>query len=78
MSASKLTKLYYLPPMPSLSDLVKLYKLRAIRQLSQNFLLDKNVNDKIVRQAEIKNGGLYFQFEELSTTQKESLFLIIS
>ena len=58
MSRSRLIKAYHLPPMPSLSDLVKLYKLRAIRQLSQNFLLDKNINDKIVRNAEINNGGL--------------------
>lgn len=49
MSSTKLVKTFRLLPMPSLSDLVKLHKLRAIRQLSQNFLLDKNVNDKIIR-----------------------------
>lgn len=57
MSKSQLIKTFHLPSMPSLSDLVKLYKLRAIRQLSQNFLLDKNVNDKIIRQAGIKPDG---------------------
>lgn len=40
---------FRIPPMPTLSQLVKLYKLRAIRQLSQNFLLDKNSNSKIVK-----------------------------
>ena len=50
--ASKLVqnvKKFRIPPMPTLSQLVKLYKLRAIRQLSQNFLLDKNSNSKIVK-----------------------------
>ena len=54
MSAGKIAKTFRLPPMPSLSDLVKLYKLKAIRQLSQNFLLDKNVNDKIIRSSGVK------------------------
>lgn len=54
MSASRLVKKFQLPPMPSLSDLVKLHKLRAIRQLSQNYLLDKNINDKIIRHAGVK------------------------
>ena len=38
---------FRIPPMPTLSQLVKLYKLRAIRQLSQNFLLDQNSNSNI-------------------------------
>jgi dimethyladenosine transferase 1, mitochondrial len=46
-----------LPPMPSLSDLVKLHKLRAIRQLSQNYLLDMNINTKIVKAADILEDG---------------------
>lgn len=40
-----------LPPLPSVRDLVKLYKLRAIKQLSQNFLMDERLTDKIVRAA---------------------------
>ncbi|KAL1512705.1 hypothetical protein ABEB36_002251 [Hypothenemus hampei] len=40
-----------LPPLPSVRDLVKLYKLRAIKQLSQNFLMDERITDKIVRSA---------------------------
>lgn len=38
-----------LPPLPSTSDLVRLYKLRAIKQLSQNFLMDAKLTSKIVR-----------------------------
>lgn len=38
----------FLPPLPTVRDLVKLYRLRAIRQLSQNFLMDENLTNKIV------------------------------
>lgn len=40
-----------LPPLPSIRDLVKLYKLRAMKQLSQNFLMDERLTDKIVKAA---------------------------
>jgi len=40
-----------LPPLPSLRDLLKLYKLNAIKQLSQNFLLDDKLIGKIVKSA---------------------------
>lgn len=57
MASSKFAKRFHLPPMPTLSEIVKLYKLRAIRQLSQNFLLDKNMNDKIIRKSGVREGG---------------------
>ncbi|KAG7167985.1 dimethyladenosine transferase 1, mitochondrial-like isoform X1 [Homarus americanus] len=40
-----------LPPLPSTSDLVKLYNLRAVKQLSQNFLMDHKLSSKIVRKS---------------------------
>jgi dimethyladenosine transferase 1, mitochondrial len=51
MAASTIRVVYKIPPMPTISDLVKLYKLRAVRSLSQNFLLDKNINNKIIKSA---------------------------
>ncbi|XP_055905992.1 dimethyladenosine transferase 1, mitochondrial [Eupeodes corollae] len=40
-----------LPPLPTIRDLVKLYKLQAIKQMSQNFLMDERLTDKIVKSA---------------------------
>ncbi|XP_012284906.1 dimethyladenosine transferase 1, mitochondrial [Orussus abietinus] len=40
-----------IPPLPSVRDLVKLYRIRAIKQLSQNFLMDNRLCDKIVKVA---------------------------
>jgi len=40
-----------LPPLPSIRDLIKLYKLRAMRELSQNFLMDPRLTSRIVRSA---------------------------
>lgn len=40
-----------LPPFPTIRELVKLYKLQAIKQLSQNFIMDERLTDKIVSSA---------------------------
>ena len=37
-----------LPPMPKISDLIRMYGLRAKKQLSQNFILDLNVTGLLV------------------------------
>lgn len=50
-----------LPPLPTVRDLVKLYKLRAIKQLSQNFLLDERLTDKIVKSAGKISGDIVLE-----------------
>lgn len=40
-----------LPPLPTVRDLVKLYRLNAVKQLSQNFLMDERMIAKIVKNA---------------------------
>jgi hypothetical protein len=37
-----------LPPLPTPKDLLKIYRVRARKQLSQNFLLHKHINERIV------------------------------
>ncbi|MCL4133479.1 UNVERIFIED_CONTAM: hypothetical protein GTU68_000278 [Idotea baltica] len=40
-----------LPPLPSIGDLLKIYKLKATKNLSQNFLLDCKLQSKLVKMA---------------------------
>lgn len=40
-----------LPPMPTIRDIIKIFKLSAIKQLSQNFIMDEQLTARIVKAA---------------------------
>ncbi|XP_035725975.1 mitochondrial dimethyladenosine transferase 1-like [Vespa mandarinia] len=46
-----------LPPFPTIKDIIKLYKLSALKHLSQNFLLDERLIDNIIKKAGNLNGS---------------------
>ena len=40
-----------LPPLPTIRDILRMYNIKAMKKLSQNFILDPRILDKIARVA---------------------------
>jgi len=48
-----------IPALPTLRDIIRIFKLKAKKDLSQNFLMDLNITDKIIHRTESKGGSFY-------------------
>ncbi|XP_031841959.1 mitochondrial transcription factor B1 [Nomia melanderi] len=46
-----MSRVLRLPPLPTIRDILKLYNVSAMKRLSQNFILDEKLSNKIVKKA---------------------------